>query len=111
MEDIRRNKTVIEDILCADHILILNKVDEKNLITRREYNNLKSIKGTVFDRVVDLVDKIINKGDDTCKAFVNLLQTDKDIKTTYPELKNIRWNDISPLTKPVQASSADDNGR
>lgn len=112
MEEIRRNKTAIEEILCADYGLILNKVDEKKLISRREYGNLKSIsREDVWGHVVALVDKIMNKGDDTCKAFLDLLQTDEDIKTTYPQLKDIPWNDISPAAKPVQASSLYDTGR
>lgn len=110
IDTVRRNKTRIEDILCADYGLILNKVDEKRLITRREYNNLKSInREDTWGHVVELVDKILNKGDDTCKAFLDLLQTDEDIKSTYPELRNLQWN-TSPLSKPVQACSADYSG-
>lgn len=112
IDTVRRNKTAIETILCADYGLILNKIDEKKLITRREYNNLKSInREDVWGHVVALVDKIMNKGDDTCKAFLNLLQTDEEIKTTYPELRNLQWNDTSLLTKPVQACSVDYSGR
>lgn len=98
--------------MCTDHGLILNKVDEMRLISRREYGNLKSInRGNVWEHVVELVDKIMSKGDDTCKAFLDLLRTDEDIKTTYPQLKDIQWNDISPAAKPVQASSLYDTGR
>ncbi|XP_042353590.1 caspase-8-like [Plectropomus leopardus] len=105
-DTMRRNKTTIQDVLCADHRLVLNKVHENNLITRREYNNLKSInREDVEGHVVELVDKIMNKGEDTCRDFLNLLQTDDDIKTAFPELKNIQLNDSSLLPKPVQASS------
>ncbi|TNM98038.1 hypothetical protein fugu_014284, partial [Takifugu bimaculatus] len=104
----RRNKTAIGTIFCADYGLILNKVDEKNLITRRDYNNLKSINGEdIWGHVIALVDKIMSKGDATCEAFLNLLQTDDDIKSTYPELKNIQWRATIPLTQPVQSSSED----
>ncbi len=92
--------------LSADRRLILNKVHERRLLTAREYNNLKSInKEDEEGHVIELVDKIMNKGEDTCQAFLNLLQTDEDIKMTYPELENIQLNDTSLLTKPVQASS------
>lgn len=112
MEAVRRNKTAIGTIFCADYGLILNKVDEKKLITRREYNNLKNINGEdIWGHVIALVDKIMNKGDATCEAFLNLLQTDDDIKSTYPELKNIQWNATIPLTQPVQSSSEDHFGR
>ncbi|XP_003975924.2 caspase-8-like [Takifugu rubripes] len=108
MEAVRRNKTAIGTIFCADYGLILNKVDEKKLITRRDYNNLKNINGEdIWGHVIALVDKIMNKGDATCEAFLNLLQTDDDIKSTYPELKNIQWSATIPLTQPVQSSSED----
>lgn len=114
MEDIdtvRRNKTQLESILCADYGLILNKVDEREIITRREYNNLKNIIGVdAWGHVVELLDKILNKGNDTCRAFLDLLRTDEDIKSTYPELGNLSWNPI-PLSKPVIGCSVDYSGR
>lgn len=110
-DTVRRNKTQLESILCADYGLILNKVDERRLITRREYNNLKNINGVdTWGHVVELVDKILNKGNDTCRAFLDLLDTDEDIKSTYPQLGKLQWNPI-PLSKPVQACSVDYCGR
>ncbi|XP_071348722.1 caspase-8-like [Trachinotus anak] len=103
---LRSNKTAIHTSLCGDYRLILNKVLEKGLITEREYNNLKSInKEDVEGHVVELVDKIMNKGEKSCQDFLNLLQTDEEIETTFPTLRNIQLND--PLPLPVQACSAD----
>ncbi|XP_034559170.1 caspase-8-like [Notolabrus celidotus] len=108
-DTVRRNKIVIQTTLCGDYTLILNKVLEQKLITGREYNNLKSInKETLEGHAVELVDKIMNKGEESCQAFLNLLQTDEDIKETYPELKNIQLNIPCLLPMPVQASSSDD---
>ncbi|XP_061926236.1 caspase-8-like isoform X2 [Entelurus aequoreus] len=85
----RNRKIFIQTTLCGDYRLILNKVLEKKLVTTREYNNLKSIcKEDVEGHVVELVDKILNKGEDTCQAFLSLLQTDEDLQTTFPELRN-----------------------
>lgn len=107
-DTVRRNKTAIQETLCGDHSLILDKVHEKNLITKREYNNLRSInKESVEGHVIALVDKIMNKGEETCQAFLNLLQTDEEIKTTFPDLKKIQLSDRSLLPHPVQASSLD----
>ncbi|XP_026170448.1 caspase-8-like isoform X2 [Mastacembelus armatus] len=104
-DTVRRNKTALMMSLSADYRYILNKVHEENLITRREYTNLKSInKEDVEGHVVGLVDKIMDKGENTCKDFLNLLETDEDIKTTYPELKNILFNNTC-LPKPVQECS------
>ncbi|XP_044074947.1 caspase-8-like [Siniperca chuatsi] len=102
------NKIAIQTALCADRRFILNKVHEKNLITQREYNNLKNInKEDEEGHVIELVDKIINKGEDTCQAFLDLLQTDENIKLTYPELKNLQLNNSCFLPNPVQACSSD----
>ncbi|XP_033971306.1 caspase-3-like [Trematomus bernacchii] len=105
---LRRNKTSIVDTLCADHPRILIKAQENELITPREYTNLKSNdKLDVEVRVVALVDKIMDKGEDRCQAFLNLLQTDKDIQETYPKLKNILEKENCLLPHPVQASSVE----
>ncbi|KAM6920177.1 uncharacterized protein PEZ65_012212 [Lycodopsis pacificus] len=102
------NKTAIVGTLCGDYMLILNKVHENKLITQREYNKLKSInKEDVEGHVVGLVDKLINKGEESCKAFLNLLQTDADIIETFPELKSMQLKYTSISTKPVQACSGD----
>uniref|UniRef100_A0A3Q3N4G9 CARD domain-containing protein n=1 Tax=Mastacembelus armatus TaxID=205130 RepID=A0A3Q3N4G9_9TELE len=83
-------------LFCTDYGLILNKVQEKGLITSREYTNLKSInKEDVEGHVVGLLDKIMGKGENTCQDFLKLLETDKDIKATYPDLKNIRVQQCS----------------
>uniref|UniRef100_A0A1A8M6G1 Caspase 20, apoptosis-related cysteine peptidase n=1 Tax=Nothobranchius pienaari TaxID=704102 RepID=A0A1A8M6G1_9TELE len=103
-DTLRSNKTDIVMELCGDYRLVLNKVLEKKLITQREYNNLKSIPNeNIEGHVVELVDKIMNKGEDTCKAFLDLLQTDDEIKTTLPELANIQDNCLLPT--PAQESS------
>ncbi|XP_030606980.1 caspase-8-like [Archocentrus centrarchus] len=107
---LRNNKTAIHGILSGDktdYRLILNKVHEKKLITQREYNNLKYIEhATVETYVVELVDKIMNKGEEQCKEFLDLLQTDDEIKQTFPELNHLQLNHTRSLSEPVQASSS-----
>ncbi|XP_074544992.1 caspase-8-like [Halichoeres trimaculatus] len=107
-EDIlRRNKIEIQDALCADYRLILNKVYAKKLITISEYKNLKSIdKEDVEGHVNELVDKIMFKGEKRCQAFLDLLQTDELIKETYPQLEDLQLNTSGLLPVPVQASSS-----
>lgn len=110
-DTIRKNKTAIQVTLCGDYRLILDKIHESDLITLREYNNLKSInKETVEGHAVELVDKIMNKGERTCQAFLDLLQTDQAIKTTYPELRDLQLNNTRPLSRPVEASSDHSGG-
>uniref|UniRef100_A0A8C7XHR0 Caspase 20, apoptosis-related cysteine peptidase n=1 Tax=Oryzias sinensis TaxID=183150 RepID=A0A8C7XHR0_9TELE len=108
-DTLRSNKTAILSTLCADQRLILNKVHESRLITTREYNNLKSInKEDVEGHVVELLDKILNKGETVCQDFLNILQTDEEIKSTFPELKQqLQLEEIS-LPKSIQVSSSND---
>ncbi|KAM7378897.1 hypothetical protein PAMP_004489 [Pampus punctatissimus] len=103
-DTVRGNKTAILTILSGDQRLILNKVYEQKLITQREYNNLNNInREDVEGHVIALVDKMINKGEETCQVFLNLLQTDDDLKATYPQMKNI-LNNTCLLPEPVQAT-------
>lgn len=108
---IRSNKTAIHEILSGDHRLILNKVYENKLITQREYNNLKSINNANAEtHVNELVDKIMNKGEDKCKDFLNLLQTDGAIKETFPQLASLQLSCTPLLSEPVQVSSCQHDG-
>ncbi|XP_059201351.1 caspase-3-like [Centropristis striata] len=107
-DTVRRNKTTLQTILCGDHIFILNQVLEKKLITDREYTKLKSTQPDVETKIVELVDRIMNKGEERCRDFLDLLQTD-DIKETYPELENIQLNAPCLLPAPVQAYAIDDS--
>ncbi|XP_029380728.1 caspase-8-like [Echeneis naucrates] len=101
---LKRNKPDIVSTLTGDYLFILNKVSAKDLITQREYNNLKSINNVnVEGHVVELVDKIVNKGEDTCKEFLNLLQADEEVQTTFPEMK-YKLNDTGPLLQPIPCS-------
>ncbi|XP_070774488.1 caspase-3-like [Enoplosus armatus] len=110
-DTVRRNKTVLQDTLCGDRRLILDKVLEMDLITGREYNKLKSInKEDEEGHIVELVDKIMNKGEGTCQAFLHLLETDEAIKRTFPGLQlNRQLNDTRLLPTPVQACSSDNS--
>lgn len=76
---------------------ILNKAHEKNLITGRECNNLTSTnKEDVERQAVNFVDKIIMKGEDKCKAFLNLLEADEAFNTTAPALLTSSLKEASP---------------
>ncbi|KAM7401186.1 hypothetical protein PAMA_005397 [Pampus argenteus] len=103
-DTVRGNKTAILTILSGDQRLILNKVYEQKLLTQREYNNLSNInREDVEGHVTALVDKMLNKGEETCKDFLNLLQTDDDLKATYPQMKDI-LNKTCFLPEPIQAT-------
>ncbi|KAJ3595158.1 hypothetical protein NHX12_004462 [Muraenolepis orangiensis] len=93
-EPIVRNKTAIQGILSTDPQYILDKVFEKELITHRDYNNLRSIeKGTAEDHVINLVDNLIFKGRQA--EFVKVLQCD-DVLETFPQLRDLDWEHTGP---------------
>uniref|UniRef100_A0A3P9BX25 CARD domain-containing protein n=1 Tax=Maylandia zebra TaxID=106582 RepID=A0A3P9BX25_9CICH len=103
---IRSNKTAIHEILSGDSRLILNKVYENKLITQWEYKNLKRINNVNMEtHVSELVDKIMNKGEDKCKDFLNLLQTDGAIEDTFPLLASLQLTYTPLLSEPVQVFS------
>lgn len=107
---IQRNKTSIQSILSGDHKLILNKVYENKLITQREYNNLKGIyKENVEGHIIELVDKVMDKGEERCQSFLDLLETDDDIKGTFPDLSSLQLSLSRPLAAPVQETCEIDN--
>ncbi|CAL8333139.1 unnamed protein product [Boreogadus saida] len=102
-----RNKTIIQEILSADHKFILNKVIEKGLITDREYTKLNSDKGDAEDVVIKLVDILINKGRQS--KFIGLLQDEKVLET-YPKLEDVEWGD-SGSTASSSSLSIGNGGR
>lgn len=97
-DTIRRNKTKIIETLSRsrNHKLILNKAHERKLITDRECNNLTSIGGDVEEQVVRLVDKIMMKGENTCRDFLHLLESDEAIETTTAALGTIKLKRSCP---------------
>uniref|UniRef100_A0A667YM83 Caspase 20, apoptosis-related cysteine peptidase n=1 Tax=Myripristis murdjan TaxID=586833 RepID=A0A667YM83_9TELE len=106
-DTVRRNKTVLQDVLSTDRRRILDKVYENQLITQREYNNLKDInRENVEGHVIGLVDKLMDKGEETCQAFLHLLQTDKDIKETFPRLEKILWHSTCPPSTCCESNLA-----
>uniref|UniRef100_A0A3Q3INW8 Caspase-8 n=1 Tax=Monopterus albus TaxID=43700 RepID=A0A3Q3INW8_MONAL len=89
-DELRCNKIAIQAILKGNYTLILQKIYEKKMITEWEYDDLKCInKAGINEHVVELMDKIMNKGETTCKKFLNLLQTDGDITSTFPALQEL----------------------
>lgn len=105
-DELRCNKIAIQAILKGNYTLILQKIYEKKMITEWEYDDLKCInKAGINEHVVELMDKIMNKGETTCKKFLNLLQTDGDITSTFPALQELLGiPDSVPLSETVQAS-------
>ncbi|XP_048834103.1 caspase-8 isoform X2 [Brienomyrus brachyistius] len=86
MQKIRENKMGLINVLMSDPDYILQHLQADALITQREYNIINSNRQSHEKTVIDILDKIMNKGEDTCRRFLTLLQTD-DVQETFPNLK------------------------
>ena len=80
-------KLELADIFCENPGHIIAKAMEVRILTRRERNNLNWV-FRPWDTVCDFLDKVMGKGEGTCKIFLNVLR-DERIVLTYPELLSL----------------------
>uniref|UniRef100_A0A8C4E379 CARD domain-containing protein n=1 Tax=Dicentrarchus labrax TaxID=13489 RepID=A0A8C4E379_DICLA len=76
----------------ADHSFILQHVHAKHIITDRQYQYIKHI-SQPEDRITNLIDQVICKGQETCSSFLEVLKQ-PDVLRTYPQLKHITKNGL-----------------
>nr|XP_055070130.1 caspase-8-like [Misgurnus anguillicaudatus]XP_055070131.1 caspase-8-like [Misgurnus anguillicaudatus] len=84
-ERIRQNKVFLVDTLCEEADVIVQHAQQEKLITQREYRNLKDV-GKREQKIIDLLDKLMSKGEETCCKFIELLRQD-NIVETFPNLR------------------------
>uniref|UniRef100_A0A672FH91 Caspase 20, apoptosis-related cysteine peptidase n=1 Tax=Salarias fasciatus TaxID=181472 RepID=A0A672FH91_SALFA len=109
-DTIRQNKLGIIETLCRsdNHNRILNKARENKLITQRQCANLASTSREDVERqAVDFIDQIIMKGEDECKGFLNLLETDEASKTDVPPPLTFSQREACPPPPPVHSGTDD----
>ncbi|KAM9458772.1 caspase-7-like isoform 1-T2 [Salvelinus alpinus] len=95
MQMLREKKTLLTEILSAESSYILQHVQQEEIVTNRDYNNLNIPNQSDEKTVVNLLDKVMNKGDTKCCELVNLLQKPHIIKN-YPRLEEIFNNHTEP---------------
>ncbi|XP_016342160.1 caspase-8-like [Sinocyclocheilus anshuiensis] len=102
---IRQNKTFLLETLSEDPEIILQHVQQANLVTQRDYRNLSDITKRE-EKVINLLDKLMGKGEDTCRQFIDLLRQDC-ILASFPKLKDraVIAFPAMPHTSPVQEVS------
>ncbi|KAF5897766.1 caspase-8-like, partial [Clarias magur] len=86
MQTLRKNKVCLIRTLSTDSSVILQYVQQDNIITDREYTNLKHNNHTKEDIVINLLDTVMSKGDATCCNFLDLLQRE-DVQENFPQLR------------------------
>ncbi|XP_030636228.1 NACHT, LRR and PYD domains-containing protein 12-like [Chanos chanos] len=88
MQTLREKKTTLTQILSADISFVLQHVQEKQLITDREYTNLNVPSHSREQISVNLLDILMNKGEETCQKFISLLK-EPVIVNQFPRLKDL----------------------
>ncbi|KAF3842834.1 hypothetical protein F7725_001683 [Dissostichus mawsoni] len=83
------NKLRLIDCLSADTPFILQYVQQWNIISNRQYGNLKDLSQRE-KTVIELIDQVIRKGEEFCSLFLEVLKQ-PDILETYPNLNKIKW--------------------
>lgn len=92
---IQQNKVFLIDTLTVEADIVLQYVQQNKLITLRDYRNLSDIPERER-RVINLLDKLMGKGEETCRQFIDLLRQDC-IMENFPTLK-----DHAIFDSPVQ---------
>ncbi|XP_036425750.1 caspase-8-like isoform X2 [Colossoma macropomum] len=86
MQTLRDKKVFFIDTLSADASFVLQHAEQNKIITKREYNNLNHPNHTQENIIINLLDKVMNKGDETCLRFLQLLQHEQ-LQDNFPGLK------------------------
>ncbi|XP_036968992.1 uncharacterized protein LOC119027683 isoform X2 [Acanthopagrus latus] len=98
---ITEHKVELINCLMADHSLILQHAHAKQVITDRQYQNIKSLT-TPENTVTELIDNvIIVNGEKSCAAFLEVLKL-PDVLSTHPQLKEI----VNKMLRSNRGSSA-----
>ncbi|XP_034166789.2 caspase-8 [Pangasianodon hypophthalmus] len=88
METVRKNKVFLIDTLSADASIVLQHVQNDNIITRRDYNNLNQPNHTHEQIIIKLLDNVTNKGNDACHKFLQMLEKE-ELQEIFPRLKEL----------------------
>ncbi|XP_021444674.1 caspase-8 [Oncorhynchus mykiss] len=119
MQTLRENKTLITEILSAEPEFILQHVQQAKIVNQREYNNLNVTGHPPETIIINLLDKVMNKGNEKCLDFVTLLQQ-PNIIDTYSRMEEVFSNNLTAPSDhtfstgtrgPYTTSSTDTTGQ
>lgn len=100
MEVVLQKKILLSEILSAETDFILQHVQQNKLITDRDYRALRSLPQNTDRAAFELLDKLRDKGEDTCQTFLGLLRQ-PCLLEQYPRLREI----FTDLTQGVNMHS------
>ncbi|KAF4086501.1 hypothetical protein AMELA_G00107220 [Ameiurus melas] len=88
METVRKNKVFLIDTLSTDAIFVLQHVQSNSIINQRDYNKLNQPNHTQEMIIINLLDTVMGRGDETCQKLLKLLEK-KELQENFPQLKNL----------------------
>ncbi|XP_030636227.1 NACHT, LRR and PYD domains-containing protein 3-like, partial [Chanos chanos] len=108
MQTLREKKTKLIQILSADIGFVLQHVQEKQLITDRDYTNLNVSSHKHEQISINLLDILMNKDEETCQKFISLMK-EPVIVNQFPGLKDLFPTQSPELTSNQSLSAVPDN--
>ncbi|XP_030636213.1 uncharacterized protein LOC115817109 [Chanos chanos] len=103
METIRDMRMTLAEILAADTDFVLQHMDQKKLITDRDYKELRSLPQNTEKLSGAILDKLRDTDEDICQKFIDLLKQEFMLKQ-YPKLRR-HFSSQSTDGIPAEASS------
>ncbi|TRY82803.1 hypothetical protein DNTS_025571 [Danionella cerebrum] len=86
IERILENKMFLLETLSVEAKIILQWVHQKKLIPDRDYRNLSDCSQRE-NMIIDLLDKLMGRGEETCRLFIQLLKQEQ-VQEIFPRLKD-----------------------
>ncbi|KAF5880188.1 caspase-8-like, partial [Clarias magur] len=87
METVRKNKTFLIDTLSTDASIVLQHVQSDDIILQRDYKNLNHPNYTDEKIIINLLDTVMGRGDETCRKFLKVLEK-QELQEIFPQLKH-----------------------
>ncbi|XP_073708281.1 caspase-3-like [Garra rufa] len=100
---IRQNKVFLINTLSGNVDIILQYVQQAQLISSHDYDNLSDISSRQ-QKVINLLDKLMNRGEKICCQFIEILRQE-DILDIFPTLKDHAVIASPAMTSPVPVVS------
>ncbi|CAK6963704.1 uncharacterized protein si:dkey-10c21.1 isoform X1 [Scomber scombrus] len=87
---ITEHKVKITECLMADHVYILQHMQQEKVITKRKYDKLMHI-SQPEESIIDLIDHMLDNGEESCSQFLEVLKQ-PDVLATFPKLIEMTKN-------------------
>ncbi|KAF4086517.1 hypothetical protein AMELA_G00107210 [Ameiurus melas] len=105
METVRKNKVSLINTLSTDASFVLQHVQSNSIINQRDYNKLNQPNHTQEMIIINLLDTVMGRGDETCQKLLKLLEKE-ELQKNFPQLKNL----FTPDQRSHDQRSADQKG-